>query len=256
MTEQEIAPHTIEDFAENKEIPKISRLSVCNTYELIRDVSVRDPERTAIVLPAGEEQADQLGRAFSYGALLNGVHQTANLLADLAVEPGDVIALLVPNLLEAHLLLWGGQTVGIVCPVPLELPVEQIIALLREVRAKVLVAPGPEASQDLWQKAEEIRRDVKSITVALQVRGPGQERDAVYAFNALLRDYSASHLHIQRDIFPNDVAIFLPTSSTTGMPSLISLTHGDLLYLARAIGTILRLAPEDVLLRSLLYFIQ
>jgi fatty-acyl-CoA synthase len=255
MAEQETSAQTIQDFSGSKDIQKISRLSVCSTYELIRDVAVRDSERTAVVLPAGGEQADQLGRAFSYGALLNGIHQTANLLADLAVESGDVIALLVPNLLEAHLLLWGGQTVGTVCPVPLGLPVEQIIALLREVNAKVLVAPGREASQDLWQKAEEIRRDVKSITVALQVRGPGKERDAVYAFNALLGDYSASHVHIRRDIFPDDMAVFWPISSPTGMPSFVSLTHGDLLYLARAIGTILRLAPEDVLLRGLLYFL-
>ena len=255
MAEQETSSQTTEDFEGNKKVPKTSHLSVHSTYELLREVAVRDPEKTAIVLLAGDEQADRLGGDLSYGALLNGIHQTANLLADLCVESGDVIALLLPNLLETHLLFWGGQVVGIVCPIPSGFSVEQTIALLRVAKAKVLVAPGREVSQDLWQKAEKIRRDVKSITVVLQVRGPGNERDAVYDFNTLLGDYSASHLRIQREIVPDDIAVSLPISGTTGTPSLVSLTHGDLLYSAWTIGTISTLAPQEVLLRGLLRFI-
>ena len=256
MAEQETPPQTTADLEGSKQVPKTSPLSVHNTYELLREVAARNPEKTAIVLPATEEKADQQRQHLSYGALLNGIHQTANLLADLCVEPRDVIALLLPNLLETHLLLWGGQTVGIVCPIPLGFSLEETVALLRVVKAKVLVAPGPEVNQDLWPKAEKARRDVKSITTVLQVRGPGNERNAVYAFNTLLGDYSASYLQIQREIAPEDIAVSLPVRSTTGIPSLVSLTHKDLLYLARAIGNILRRAPEEVLLRSLWQFIQ
>jgi hypothetical protein len=52
----------------------------------------------------------------------------------------------------------------------------------------MLVAPGPALSQELWQKAEAVRREVRSITYMLQVRGPGKERDGIYAFDALLAD--------------------------------------------------------------------
>ena len=153
-------------------------------------------------------------------------------------------------------MLWGGQAAGIVCPLNPWLPVEQIIALLRAARAKVLVAPGSEVSQALWQKAEAVRRQVKSITHMLQVRGPGKERDALYAFDALLADYPSDRLHSGREIAPDDIAVYLPGSNLTGTPGLLPLTHGNLLDAARALSLVTMLAPEEVLLGGLLYFNQ
>jgi hypothetical protein len=43
----------------------------------------------AITLLTGGESPDRRG-FLSYRALLGGIHQTANLLADLGVEPGDI----------------------------------------------------------------------------------------------------------------------------------------------------------------------
>ncbi len=255
MSQQQMPPRTIQDIEAIEQVPLAERLTVRSTYELIQEMAAKDPERTAIALPGGGKRSDRPVR-LSYGALLKGVHQTANLLADLGVEPGDVIAELLPNLLEAHLLLWGGQATGIVCPIHPCLPVEQTIELLRAAQAKVLVAPGPEVSQDLWQKAEEVRREVKSITRVLQVRGPGKERDAVYAFDALLGDYQASHLHTGREIAPDDIAVYFHTGDLTGTPGLVPLTHGNLLYAAWALGTALTVRPEEVLLRGLVRFMQ
>ncbi len=255
MSQREMPRRTIQDIETIEQVPLAERLTVRSTYEMIQAMAAKDPERTAITLLEGGERADRPVR-LSYGALLKGMHQTANLLTDLGVEPGDVIAELLPNLLEAHLLLWGGQAAGIVCPIHPCLSVEQTIALLRAAQAKVLVAPGPEVSQDLWQKAEAVRREVKSITRVLQVRGPGKERDAVYAFDALLGDYQASHLHSKREIAPDDIAVYFYTGEMTGIPDLVPLTHGNLLYAAWALGTAVRVRPEEVLLRGLVSFMQ
>jgi fatty-acyl-CoA synthase len=255
MLQRETPPRTIQDIEAIEQVPLAERLTVRSTYELIQAMAAKDPERTAITLLGGGERADRPVR-LSYGALLNGVHQTANLLTDLGVEPGDVIAELLPDLLEAHLLLWGGQAAGIVCPIYPCLPVEQVDDLLQAVQARVLVAPGPEVSQELWQKAEAVRREVKSITRVLQVRGPGKERDAVYAFDALLGDYQASHLHSGREIAPDDIAVYFYTRDLTGTPSLVPLTHGNLLYVAWALGITLTVRPEEVLLRGLLRFMN
>jgi fatty-acyl-CoA synthase len=188
--------------------------------------------------------------------LLGKVHQTANLLADLGIGTQDVIALLLPDMLETHLLLWGGQAAGVVCPIHPCAPLDQIVALVRMVGAKVLVAPGPEVSQDLWRKAERTRKEVESINVVLQVQGPGNEREAIYAFDALLADYQASRLLTGREIASDDIAICFPTRDTTGALSCVPLTHGALLYAAWALGLVSMLAPEEVLLRGLLRFIQ
>ena len=246
---------TIQDLEANEHVPNASRLSVGSTYELIREAATNDPERTAIALLAGSKRSDRAVR-LSYRALLNTIHQTANLLADLGIGPGDVIALLLPQLLETHLVLWGGQAAGIVCPISPWLPDEQIVALLQAAQAKLLVAPGPQVSHGLWQKAERVRGQVKSITLMLQMRGPGKERDAVYAFDALLADYPSDCLHSGREIALDDIAVYLPTSNLTGMPSQLPLTHGNLLDAAWAISLVTMLAPEEVLLGGLLRFNQ
>ena len=194
--------------------------------------------------------------SLTYRALLGKLHQTANLLADLGIGTQDVIALLLPDLLETHLLLWGGQATGIVCPIHPYTPLDQVITLVRMVGAKVLVAPGPEVSQDLWRNAELLRKEVESIKVVLQVQGPGNERDAIYAFDALLADYQASRLLTRREIDPDDIAIYFHSRDTTGAPGCVPLTHGALLYAAWAFGLVTMLAPEEVLLCGLSRFFQ
>ena len=97
---------------------------------------------------------------------------------------------------------------------------------------------------------------MKSITHVLQVLGAGQERDAVYAFNALLGDYPSDHLHSGREIAPDDIAVYFHTRAMAGTPGLVPLTHGNLLYAAWALGKVLTLAPAEVLLRGLSRFFQ
>ena len=255
MGEQNLPLHIIGGCGVDEYVTSASRLSIGSTYELIREAATIHPERTAIDLLAEGDQADRPGH-LSYDCLLRAIHQTANLLADLGVESGDVIALLLPNLLETHLLLWGGQAAGIVCPINPGLPVEQIIALLQVAKAKVLVAPGSEVSLNLWQKTEQVRRQVKSIALVLQVRGPGKERDAAYAFNVLLGDYPDDCLHTGREIGEGDLAVTLPTKGTTGTIGFVQLTHGNLLDAARALALMTTLIPEEVLLRGLPRFCQ
>lgn len=243
------------DIEQSEQLPLAARLAARSTYELLRAAAETAPEQMALCCASAARQANQ-PVSLTYRVLLGKLHQTANLLADLLIGAQDVIALLLPDMLETHLLVWGGQAVGIVCPIPPCVPLDQVVALVRMVGAKVLVAPGPEVSQDLWRKAELLRREVESIKVVLQVQGAGNERDAIYAFDALLADYPASRLLTGREIAPDDIAISFPTTDTTGAPRLVPLTHGALLYAAWALGLVTMLAPEEVLLCGLLRFIQ
>ncbi len=255
MPQQDRPVRPTKDIEVIEKVPLAARLTVRSTYELIREAAAKDPERTAITLLPGGEQADR-PVCLSYRALLSSIHQTANLLADLGIGPQDVIALLLPGLLETHVLLWGGQAAGIVCPIPPWLPAQQIVDLLQAAKAKLLVAPGPQMSQELWQKTELVRGKVKSITMVLQVRGPGKERDGAYAFDALVEDYQADRLHTGREIAPDDLAVYFPTRDPSGALSLVPLSHGNLLYAAWALGLVTTVRPEEVLLGGLSRCIQ
>ena len=97
---------------------------------------------------------------------------------------------------------------------------------------------------------------MESITLVLHVRGRGSEREAAYAFNALVEEYPADRLHTGRQIALDDLAVCFPTRDTTGTPGLVPLTHGNLLYTAWALGLVTTLAQEEVLLRGLSRFFR
>ena len=255
MSPQAVPRRTLEDIERLEQVPLARRLAVGSTYALLQKALASSPEQPArCFLQIGG--LSQPGEALTARAFLGKVHQTANLLADLGMGPQDVMALLLPDLLETQLLLWGGQAAGIVCPIPPCLPTLQIVDLLQAVKAKVLVAPSPSVNHELWQKTEQVRRQVKSTALVLQVRGPGNEREAVYAFTALVEDYPADRLHTGREIALDDLAVSIPTRDMTGTPGLVPLTHGNLLYIAWALGIVTTLAPEEVLLRGLSRFFQ
>src|SRR5712692_2883247 len=148
---------TLKDIERLERVPLVRRLAVGSTYALLQKALASSPEQPArCFLPLGGPS--QPGEALTARAFLGKVHQAANLLADLGMGPPDVMALLLPDLLEKELLLWGGQAAGIVCPIPPWLPAPQIVDLLQAVKAKVLVAPSPSVNHELWQKTEQVRR--------------------------------------------------------------------------------------------------
>jgi len=246
---------TLQDIERLERVPLVRRLAAGSTYAVLHKALTSSPEQLARgFLPLGDQP--EPGEALTARAFLGKVHQSANLLADLGMGPPDVMALLLPDLLEKELLLWGGQAAGIVCPIPPWLPAPQVVDLLQAARAKVLVAPAPEVDHELWQKTEQVRGQVQSIALVLQVRGPGNERVAAYAFNALVEEYPADRLYTGRQIAPDDLAVCIPLRDTAGTPGLVPLTHGHLLYIAWALGLVTRLAQEEVLLRGRARFFQ
>jgi fatty-acyl-CoA synthase len=251
MTPQARSRRTLADIKRLERVPLARRLAVSSTYALLHKAVLSHPEQPARCFLPLEDQP-QPDEALTARAFLGKVHQTANLLADLGMGSHDVMVLLLPDLLVTQLLLWAGQAAGIICPIPPSFPIEQIVDLLQATQAKVLVAPS--VSEELWQKTEQVRRQVQSIAIVLQVCGPGNEREAVCAYNALSEEYPAERLHTGREITPDDLAVLFPIRDTTGKLDLVPLTHGKLLHTAWALGLVTSLVPEEVLLRGLSRF--
>ena len=70
------------------------------------------------------------------------------------------------------------------------------------------------------------------------------------------RSTRLTRLHTGREIALDDLAVSFPLRDMTGTPGLVPLTHGQLLYTAWALGEVLALAPEEVLLCGLSRFFQ
>lgn len=107
--------------------------------------------------------------SLSYHDLLAGMAQTAQLLAGLGLEHSDRIALILPNIPELHMAIWGGS---LVCPVVLidpMMPVDQMTASLHALNPQALITLGPYPGFDLWDRIEEVREEISSIRFVLQV---------------------------------------------------------------------------------------
>ena len=97
------------------------------------------------------------------------VTQAANLFRSLGVGETDVVAYVLPNCLETAVTLLAGATAGIVNPVNPLLEAEQISAILRETRAKVVVTLRAFPKTDVPQKVAEAVRHAPSVKTVLEV---------------------------------------------------------------------------------------
>ena len=170
---------------------------------------IPETDLTSFVLRHAERLADQpalidgaSGRAVTYGALAAGVERVAAGLAGRGFGRGDVLALHLPNLPEFPIALHGALRAGgvVTCASPLYTAYE-LGDQLRRAQPRLLVTVGP-----LAETARAAAGDVELLDLGeLLAGGPGvapAERPA-----------------------PNDVAVMLPSSGTTGLPKLVQLTH-------------------------------
>jgi fatty-acyl-CoA synthase len=185
--------------------------------------------------------------------LLQGIHQTANLLHQLGVGPQDAVGVLLPGGLAYHLALWGGEAAGIVQPLNPLLSDEKLLSLLRASQAKVLIAHGVEDDSQLRAKALRLQSQLPSLKTVLLVQpdgGPLQEAKALPAgtqdFHAMRATQVAEHLISQRVFQPTDIAAYFHTGGTTGAPKLARHSHGAQVFTAWANASMQGFRSSDV----------
>ena len=89
--------------------------------------------------------------------------QAANMFRDLGIGEQDVVAFILPNCNETILTLLGGAIAGIVNPINPLLEPEQIGAILRETKAKVVVTLKAFPKTDVAQKTAEAVRHAPGV---------------------------------------------------------------------------------------------
>jgi fatty-acyl-CoA synthase len=223
-----------------------------STYALIRASAQVHADKPALsFLHTG--QPGGKSTTWTYRSLLQGIHQTANLLHQLGVGPQDAVGVLLPGGLAYHLALWGGEAAGIVQPLNPLLSDEKLLSLLRASNAKVLIAHGAEDDSQLRAKALRLQNQLPSLKTVLLVNpdgGPLPAGDALPAeaqdFHALRATQVAEHLVSQRVFQPTDIAAYFHTGGTTGAPKLARHSHGAQVFTAWANATMQGFRASDV----------
>jgi long-chain acyl-CoA synthetase len=196
------------------------------------------------VVRSAERDADALAVRLddiqlSYSQLDAMSAQAAAMLRDAGVEPGDRVGLMLPNV-PAFVVLYYGilRAGGIVVPMNVLLKRREIAYYVEDSGAKLLLA-----SSDFKEEAE-----VGGAEAGAEVRV--LERGGLPGW---LEPFEPSGEMAATD--PQDTAVILYTSGTTGQPKGAELTHANLDGNAEAAtATFTQVNPDDVVLGALPLF--
>ena len=140
------------------------------TYELLKkghDINPKAPALSYFLQATADNY--QTHETLSYAELLAKVHQVGNFIDSLNLEDNSVIALLLPNLPEGFLAIFGIQTRHIAMPINPLLEPDIISELMRNAKARALITLAPFPKVDIWQKAQYVAKQVPTLSHVITI---------------------------------------------------------------------------------------
>lgn len=199
------------------------------------------------------------------------VTRAANLFRSLGVGEKDVVAFILPNVMETAVTLLAGAVAGIVNPINPLLEPEKIAAILRETGAKVVVTLKAFPKTDLAQKVSEAVQFAPGVKTVLEVdlvpylsgakrfivpwlrpRNPARHTANVKDFRSEMARMPADRLTFA-DRTEDRVAAYFHTGGTTGMPKVAQHKFSGMVYNGW-LGSSLLFRSDDVVLCPLPMF--
>ncbi len=231
---------SLQEIRQIEQTPLSQAMPWDSTYAMIRETALASADQPAIsMLHTG--QVGGPSTTWTYGELLQGIHQTANLLYTLGLRSTDVVAVLLPGGLAYHLALWGGEAAGIVQPLNPLLSDDKLASLLQASGAQVLIAHGVDDDSQMRSKALRLQAQCPALKTILLVNPEGGPLPAdtvlppgVQDFHAARAMQAKDRLISERVFHPHDIAAYFHTGGTTGAPKLARHSHGAQIFTAWA----------------------
>ncbi len=155
------------------------------------------------------------GRTASFGQLHASSSRAANALREAGVRPGDRVALLTRNTAECYELMFATSKIGaILVGLNWRLAAVELDAIVADAQPAVVIVGATE--QDLLSPAARTTAGLRRVVTL------GQEYDA---WRAAAPDTDPGHAGA-----PDEVALVLYTSGTTGLPKGVMLTNEGFSY--------------------------
>lgn len=222
-----------------------------STYDMIGAAARAHPEAPALsFFLRVEDHAHP--QVWNYEALFSRITATANFLHELGTGPDDVVALVLPNLPQTHLAIWGSQAAGIAFAINPMLEPSAIAELLNAGEAKVLITLAPLPGMNLWSTLQPLLNRVRSLRHVVLVDMAGRARASatpdlhdgagqfgVHDFAQGLERQPMDRLISGRVIRPGDRSSYFCTGGTTGAPKIAMRTHENEVANAWSVGQLL-----------------
>ncbi|MER7282642.1 long-chain fatty acid--CoA ligase [Dactylosporangium sp. NPDC000244] len=199
-----------------------------NLALILREQAARNPDR--LLLHSGAD-------SWSYRAVDTASGRLAAALRRLGLRPGDRIAVQLPNVPEFVIAYFGALRAGLVMvPLSPQLTAHELRYHLIDSQARLIITHELSVEQ-----ASEAARDIGDVPV--HVVASDAAPDGVAHFDDLLTGDDESDLH---PTAPEDTAVLLYSSGTTGKPKGAELTHFQLFMNCTVAGELFGIRPDDV----------
>ncbi|MBU6367107.1 MAG: AMP-binding protein [Gemmatimonadetes bacterium] len=195
----------------------------------------------------GHVLAVQGERQWSYGQVAAQASALAAALAELGVEPGDRVAVLLPNGVEWIVATVAAAQLGaVVVPVSLRLSAHELRYQLRHAEACVAVTIERWAGVDYLQRFESLLGDLPDLQYVVTV---GEEElwydDRIFQLEDLVSKGRGRPVPRPPADDPEADLAVLYTSGTMGKPKGVRLAQAALLGNATRVAEVLGLSPAD-----------
>jgi fatty-acyl-CoA synthase len=216
-------------------VPLRDRGLPAHTYKLVRRAAELWSNRPAIsVLPDAERFRTPFVRTF--GELGDDVQRAAAVLSALGVRRGRAVSVMSVNCAEMLPLLLAAESAGIYAPINPGLAVEHAVQLVRLSGSRVIVAAGPELDLTVWTNARTIaaQTDARALLALRPTAARGEPPpleplhdgiEVAYLSERMAEVEPAGLPGAAPD--PHEIASYLHTGGTTGIPKLAARTHAN-----------------------------
>lgn len=201
-----------------------------------------------IAVGADDEALIHRDRRWTLGRIDAHAEALAASLRDLGVEPGDRVALVLPQCPEFAIALLATVRIGaLVVPLDPNLTGGELRYRLRHSEAVTAITVESHRDADFLERFEAMIPQLPALQHVVMVgEGDLWYGDRVFGWHDLVsagrgRDPAPP----QPGSAPTDAVALVYTAGTTGKPKGVTLTHANLLYAATVTADLLGLGPED-----------
>lgn len=197
---------------------------------------------------AGDDVLIHRGRRWTVGQMVRQVDALAASLHARGVQPGDRVALILPQCTEFAVALLAAVRIGaVVVPLDPHLTASEVRYRLRHSEAVAAVAVESHGGVDLLERLEVMTPQLPELRMLVVVgKGDFWHDDRIFGWTDFLsagmgRRYPSP----EPPPLPSSPAALVYTAGTTGKPKGVTLTHANLLYAATTTADLLGLGPDD-----------